>query len=295
MDEVASRGHRARSRSSTTFVQAEQLGTADAVKAARGAWSRSSTVTCSCCMATRHCSRRKTLRQGPRRAEIRRRSRGDRLRGGGPGRLWPPPARRPRRPGRHPRGEGRQPRGARAHPLQFGHHGVSLGQDACSACSAASVMTMPRRNSISPTRWRWPAATGWRRAWSSRRPRRGARRQFPRGARRRRGRDAAAAARPKSWRAARRWSLPRRCFSATTRSIGKDVVIEPHVVIGERVVIEDGAAIKSFCYMEKSRIGPGATVGPVRPAQARRHARQERPYRQFRRDQAVGDRRGRQG
>jgi bifunctional UDP-N-acetylglucosamine pyrophosphorylase / glucosamine-1-phosphate N-acetyltransferase len=39
-------------------------------------------------------------------------------------------------------------------------------------------------------------------------------------------------------------------------------VIEPHVVIGERVIIEDGATIKSFCYMEKSRIGPGATVGP---------------------------------
>jgi bifunctional UDP-N-acetylglucosamine pyrophosphorylase/glucosamine-1-phosphate N-acetyltransferase len=34
------------------------------------------------------------------------------------------------------------------------------------------------------------------------------------------------------------------------------------VVIGEDVVIEDGAVIKSFCYMEKSRIGPGATMGP---------------------------------
>jgi bifunctional UDP-N-acetylglucosamine pyrophosphorylase/glucosamine-1-phosphate N-acetyltransferase len=39
-------------------------------------------------------------------------------------------------------------------------------------------------------------------------------------------------------------------------------VIEPHVVIGEGVRIEDGATIKSFCYMQFSRIGEGATVGP---------------------------------
>jgi bifunctional UDP-N-acetylglucosamine pyrophosphorylase/glucosamine-1-phosphate N-acetyltransferase len=40
------------------------------------------------------------------------------------------------------------------------------------------------------------------------------------------------------------------------------VVIEPHVVIGERVTIEDGATIKSFCHIEGARIGAGATVGP---------------------------------
>ena len=34
---------------------------------------------------------------------------------------------------------------------------------------------------------------------------------------------------------------------------------------GERVVIEDGATIKSFCYMEKSRIGPGATLVVMTP------------------------------
>jgi bifunctional UDP-N-acetylglucosamine pyrophosphorylase/glucosamine-1-phosphate N-acetyltransferase len=55
---------------------------------------------------------------------------------------------------------------------------------------------------------------------------------------------------------------PETVFLSHDTQIGKDVVIEPHVVIGERVVIEDGATIKSFCYMEKSRIGPGATVGP---------------------------------
>ncbi len=55
---------------------------------------------------------------------------------------------------------------------------------------------------------------------------------------------------------------PDTVFLSHDTRIGKDVVIEPHVVIGERVIIDDGATIKSFCYMEKSRIGPGATVGP---------------------------------
>jgi bifunctional UDP-N-acetylglucosamine pyrophosphorylase / glucosamine-1-phosphate N-acetyltransferase len=50
-------------------------------------------------------------------------------------------------------------------------------------------------------------------------------------------------------------------FSHDTR-IGKDVVIEPHVVIGERVVIDDGATIRAFCHIEGARIGAGATVGP---------------------------------
>ena len=55
---------------------------------------------------------------------------------------------------------------------------------------------------------------------------------------------------------------PETVFLSIDTEIGKDVVIEPHVVIGPRVRIEDGATIKSFCYMELSRIGQGATVGP---------------------------------
>jgi bifunctional UDP-N-acetylglucosamine pyrophosphorylase/glucosamine-1-phosphate N-acetyltransferase len=55
---------------------------------------------------------------------------------------------------------------------------------------------------------------------------------------------------------------PDTVFLSHDTRIGKDVVIEPHVVIGVRVVIEDGATIKSFCYMQESRIGAGATVGP---------------------------------
>ncbi len=55
---------------------------------------------------------------------------------------------------------------------------------------------------------------------------------------------------------------PETVFLSHDTEIGSDVVIEPHVVIGEGVVIEDGATIKSFCYMQDSRIGRGATVGP---------------------------------
>lgn len=55
---------------------------------------------------------------------------------------------------------------------------------------------------------------------------------------------------------------PETVFLSHDTRIGKDVVIEPHVVIGERVVIDDGATIKSFCYMQDARIGQGATLGP---------------------------------
>jgi bifunctional UDP-N-acetylglucosamine pyrophosphorylase / glucosamine-1-phosphate N-acetyltransferase len=55
---------------------------------------------------------------------------------------------------------------------------------------------------------------------------------------------------------------PETVFLSHDTRIGRDVVIEPHVMIGEGVVIEDSATIKSFCYMQESRIGRGATVGP---------------------------------
>ncbi|MGI8853597.1 MAG: bifunctional UDP-N-acetylglucosamine diphosphorylase/glucosamine-1-phosphate N-acetyltransferase GlmU [Methyloceanibacter sp.] len=59
-------------------------------------------------------------------------------------------------------------------------------------------------------------------------------------------------------------------FSHDTR-IGRDVVIEPHVMIGAKVVIEDGATIRAFSHIEGAHIGPGASVGPfarLRPGAA---------------------------
>ena len=55
---------------------------------------------------------------------------------------------------------------------------------------------------------------------------------------------------------------PDTVFLSHDTRIGKDVLIEPHVVIGERVVIEDGATIRGFCHIEGARIGPNAMVGP---------------------------------
>jgi bifunctional UDP-N-acetylglucosamine pyrophosphorylase/glucosamine-1-phosphate N-acetyltransferase len=55
---------------------------------------------------------------------------------------------------------------------------------------------------------------------------------------------------------------PETVFLAHDTAVGKDVVIEPHVVFGPGVTIEDGATIKSFCHIEAARIGRGATVGP---------------------------------
>ncbi|GAB4239628.1 MAG: bifunctional UDP-N-acetylglucosamine diphosphorylase/glucosamine-1-phosphate N-acetyltransferase GlmU [Methyloligellaceae bacterium] len=50
-------------------------------------------------------------------------------------------------------------------------------------------------------------------------------------------------------------------FSPDTR-LGRDVVIEPNVIFGSGVVVEDGATIRAFCYLEEAHVGKGATVGP---------------------------------
>ncbi|GGG25436.1 bifunctional UDP-N-acetylglucosamine diphosphorylase/glucosamine-1-phosphate N-acetyltransferase GlmU [Chelatococcus composti] len=50
-------------------------------------------------------------------------------------------------------------------------------------------------------------------------------------------------------------------LSADTR-LGRDVVVEPHVVFGPGVTVEDGAVIHSFSHLEGARIRAGASVGP---------------------------------
>ncbi|MEW5964767.1 MAG: bifunctional UDP-N-acetylglucosamine diphosphorylase/glucosamine-1-phosphate N-acetyltransferase GlmU [Pseudomonadota bacterium] len=44
--------------------------------------------------------------------------------------------------------------------------------------------------------------------------------------------------------------------------VGRDVTIEPNVFIGPGVTIEDGAEIKANCHIERAHIGKGARVGP---------------------------------
>jgi len=49
---------------------------------------------------------------------------------------------------------------------------------------------------------------------------------------------------------------------AADTKIGRDVTIEPYVVFGLGVTIEDGALIRSFSHIEGAHVGRGATVGP---------------------------------
>jgi bifunctional UDP-N-acetylglucosamine pyrophosphorylase/glucosamine-1-phosphate N-acetyltransferase len=57
-------------------------------------------------------------------------------------------------------------------------------------------------------------------------------------------------------------TAPETVFLSSDSKIGRDVVIEPHVVIGPRCTIEDGATIRSFSYLESARVAGGAIVGP---------------------------------
>jgi bifunctional UDP-N-acetylglucosamine pyrophosphorylase / glucosamine-1-phosphate N-acetyltransferase len=50
-------------------------------------------------------------------------------------------------------------------------------------------------------------------------------------------------------------------FCADTK-LGRDVVIEPYVVFGPEVTVEDGAVIHSFSHLAGAHVGKGALVGP---------------------------------
>ena len=55
---------------------------------------------------------------------------------------------------------------------------------------------------------------------------------------------------------------PETVFLSCDTKIGRDVLIEPHVVIGPGVTIEDGAVIHAFSHLEGARVAGGASVGP---------------------------------
>jgi bifunctional UDP-N-acetylglucosamine pyrophosphorylase / glucosamine-1-phosphate N-acetyltransferase len=64
---------------------------------------------------------------------------------------------------------------------------------------------------------------------------------------------------------------PETVFLSADAQIGRDVVIEPFVVIGERVTIGDGAVIHAFSHIEGARVGAMASIGPyarLRPGAA---------------------------
>ena len=55
---------------------------------------------------------------------------------------------------------------------------------------------------------------------------------------------------------------PETVFFAMDAKIGRDVLIEPHVVIGPGVEIADGAVIHAFSHLEGARMSAGASIGP---------------------------------
>ncbi len=57
-------------------------------------------------------------------------------------------------------------------------------------------------------------------------------------------------------------TAPDTVFFSHDTQIGRDVLIEPHVVFGPGVIVSDGAVIHAFSHLEGAEVGLGATVGP---------------------------------
>ena len=57
-------------------------------------------------------------------------------------------------------------------------------------------------------------------------------------------------------------TAPETVFLSHDTRLGRDVEVEPHVVFGPGVVVEDGAVIHAFSHLEGARVGPRASVGP---------------------------------
>ena len=55
---------------------------------------------------------------------------------------------------------------------------------------------------------------------------------------------------------------PETVYLCADTQFGRDVVIEPYVVFGEKVTIDDGAVIHSFSHIAGAHIGKGVSVGP---------------------------------
>jgi bifunctional UDP-N-acetylglucosamine pyrophosphorylase/glucosamine-1-phosphate N-acetyltransferase len=55
---------------------------------------------------------------------------------------------------------------------------------------------------------------------------------------------------------------PETVFFSSDTSLGRDVMVEPFVVFGPGVTVEDNAVIRSFSHLEQAHVGKGARVGP---------------------------------
>jgi bifunctional UDP-N-acetylglucosamine pyrophosphorylase / glucosamine-1-phosphate N-acetyltransferase len=69
---------------------------------------------------------------------------------------------------------------------------------------------------------------------------------------------------------------PETVFLSSDTKFGREVVVEPFVVFGPGVTVEDNAVIRSFSHLERAHVGKGASVGPY--ARLRPGARRKRTF-----------------
>ena len=55
---------------------------------------------------------------------------------------------------------------------------------------------------------------------------------------------------------------PETVFLSSDTTLGRDVVVEPFVVFGPGVTVDDNALIRSFSHLHQAHVGKGAQVGP---------------------------------
>jgi len=57
-------------------------------------------------------------------------------------------------------------------------------------------------------------------------------------------------------------TAPETVFLSADTKFGRDVVVEPFVVFGPGVTVDDNAIIRSFSHLDRAHVGKGASVGP---------------------------------
>ena len=78
---------------------------------------------------------------------------------------------------------------------------------------------------------------------------------------------------------------PETVFLAADTKFGSDVMVEPYVVFGPGVTVEDGAVIRSFSHLDGAHVGKGAVVGPFARLRPGAKLGEDVAHRQFRRGQ----------
>ncbi len=84
---------------------------------------------------------------------------------------------------------------------------------------------------------------------------------------------------------------PETVFLSADTKFGRDVTVEPNVVFGPGVTVEDDAVIRAFSHLEGAHVGKGASVGPFARLRPGAKLGAKSRDRQFRRGEGGRDRR----